>query len=976
MMSKLDMDSVSNYTVLLNNPHTTGRSCPGGSACSGSIGGVSVSNTMGLTWFRFQRIYKLILLVLLLLVLWPLFAHRSLLNPGTDVPSTDVHRSRPLLDAYEDFSSMRASDLKMRIEEMLRIKNTVSVELRELESRRQKLQSDIGRYNQKIEDLKQDLLREQTELERLKISVEQAQVAQREAVQRNTPDLALPRTLYPNVLPRKMAGIIAPAGINCEMHNCFDHSRCSLTSGFPVFLYDPDAYNVLRSGYDIDGFLKTTIKQTLGYNAHIVHEPKMACIFLVLVGEAMLENDLLKNNRYAAEEEEHKTTFQSSKDDLPIDMNKLYQLPYWGGDGRNHVLLNLARRDLHSTRTNALLHQNTMRAIVVQSSFELLQFRPNYDLIVPPILGPPGGDVWQDCAPMVPARRTYLLSFQGELRPLNKTVQSHPLDDFILDHLDEMSKGATQDKFLLQFKCIPATEQSVEEAFMDWSLCGTDSSRKTILKESTFVLILPPLEKRISSTLMLARLYEALRSGAIPVILGADELHIPYAETIDWRRLALMLPKARITELHFLLRAVQDSDLLQMRRQGRLVWERYLSSVQATVDTVIASLRDRLGIPPRPVPPIIAQSVFNNTFIPLKSDPPVGLDTEPEESLGPIEPPYPSPTFRRNYTILRTQSNEAWNDWVDPFYMYPQLPFDPVLPAEAKFLGSHMGFRPIGKGSGGAGKEFSEALGGNYPREQFTIVILTYEREQVLMDSLGRLYGLPYLHKVVVIWNSPKPPLDDLRWPDIGVPVSVVRAPRNSLNNRFLPFDVIETEAVLSVDDDAHLRHDEILFGFRVWREHRDRVVGFPGRFLAWDLNSNRNWNYNSNYSCELSMVLTGAAFIHKYYMYLYTYHLPQAIRDKVDEYMNCEDIAMNFLVSHITRKPPVKVTSRWTFRCPGCPVSLSEDDTHFQERHKCINFFVQVFGYTPLLNTQYRADSILFKTRIPHDKQKCFKYI
>lgn len=55
-------------------------------------------------------------------------------------------------------------------------------------------------------------------------------------------------------------------------------------------------------------------------------------------------------------------------------------------------------------------------------------------------------------------------------------------------------------------------------------------------------------------------------------------------------------------------------------------------------------------------------------------------------------------------------------------------------------------------------------------------------------------------------------------------------------------------------------------------------------------------------------MVLTGAAFFHKHYTYLYTHWLPQAIRDKVDEYMNCEDIAMNFLVSHITRKPPVKV--------------------------------------------------------------------
>ena len=441
---------------------------------------------------------------------------------------------------------------------------------------------------------------------------------------------------------------------------------------------------------------------------------------------------------------------------------------------------------------------------------------------------------------------------------------------------------------------------------------------------------------------MQGRIYEALRAGAIPVILGSDQIELPYSETIDWRRAALMLPKVRVTELHFLLRAVPDTDLLNMRRQGRLIWERYLSSVQSTVDTIIASLRDRLGIPPRPIPPVISKSVFNASFVPLKSDPPV-MDAEPEESLGPIEPPYPSPAFKRNYTALLTQSREVWNDLGDPFYLYPQLPFDPVLPSDAKFIGSHMGFRPIGKGGGGAGKEFGESLGGNFPREQFTIVILTYEREQVLMDSLGRLYGLPYLHKVIVVWNSPKPPLEDLRWPDIGVPVHVVRAPRNSLNNRFLPYDAIETEAVLSVDDDAHLRHDEILFGFRVWREHRDRVVGFPGRFHAWDLNSQESWNYNSNYSCELSMVLTGAAFIHKYYMYLYSYTLPQAIRDKVDEYMNCEDIAMNFLVSHVTRKPPVKVTSRWTFRCPGCPVSLSEDDTHFQERHKCINFFSKV---------------------------------
>lgn len=43
----------------------------------------------------------------------------------------------------------------------------------------------------------------------------------------------------------------------------------------------------------------------------------------------------------------------------------------------------------------------------------------------------------------------------------------------------------------------------------------------------------------------------------------------------------------------------------------------------------------------------------------------------------------------------------------------------------------------------------------------------------------------------------------------------MVRTEKNSLNNRFLPWNEIETEAILSIDDDAHLRHDEIMFGFR-----------------------------------------------------------------------------------------------------------------------------------------------------------------
>ena len=924
-------------------------------------------------WITHIKLSRIIMLTSAVLFIVPLFTHYYLSKVESDSPDRDIYRTFSTLEAFEDFTPMKASQLKMRIEEMLRIKVSVNNELRDLSAKRQRLQVEVSSLTQKIDELKQELLHQQTDLDRLKISVEQAQVAQREAVERNTPELAPPKRILMDSVP-----VILPNAVphSCRMYNCFDHSRCALTSGFPVYLYDPDQYSVLNPGWDVDGFLKTTIKQTLGYNPHLTANAAEACIYIVPIGEA-LSTQRKGDKKYWK----------------PIDAKRLHTLPYWGGDGRNHILLNLARRDLTVESGNIFSGVDTGRAVIVQSTFYRNQFREDFDLVVPPILGPPGGDVWQECAQMLPARRKYLLSFQGEMRSPRVTTMTHQTDDadvdlerlavdennldtFIIQHLKDMSTGITLDKFFIQFECIPASEEKNLVEILDWSLCGTDSSRKAILKESTFALILAPSNASfITTSSMQARLYEALRSGSIPVFLGGDQILLSYNEVINWRRAAIFLPKARVTEMHFLLRAVPDTDLLSMRRQGRLIWERYLSTAQGAVDTIVAVIRDRLGIPPLPAPQAASPSVFNESFVPLKSDA-IIAEPEAEESLGPLEPPYPSPAFKRNYTTMLLQGHEIWNDWVDPFYLYPQLPFDTVLPSDAKFLGSEVGFRPIGKGAGGAGKEFSEALGGNYPREQFTIVMLTYEREQVLINSLARFYGLPYLNKVLIVWNSPKPPMEDLKWPDIGVPIDVIKAPRNSLNNRFLPFDAIETEAVLSVDDDAHLRHDEIMFGFRVWREHRDRVVGFPGRFHAWDQNFHNAWNYNSNYSCELSMVLTGAAFIHKHYTYLYTHWLPQAIRDKVDEYMNCEDIAMNFLISHITRKPPVKVTSRWTFRCPGCPVSLSEDDTHFQERHKCINFFSQVFGYMPLLNTQYRADSILFKTRIPHDKQKCFKFI
>lgn len=67
---------------------------------------------------------------------------------------------------------------------------------------------------------------------------------------------------------------------------------------------------------------------------------------------------------------------------------------------------------------------------------------------------------------------------------------------------------------MFEFECVPASDDTMNTGPQDWALCGTDSSRRAVLKESTFVLVFAPSTiDFVSTTLLQARIYEALRSG-------------------------------------------------------------------------------------------------------------------------------------------------------------------------------------------------------------------------------------------------------------------------------------------------------------------------------------------------------------------------------------------------------------------------------------------------------------------------------
>lgn len=820
-------------------------------------------------------------------------------------------------------------NMLLRIEDLRRIKASVSNELRLLQREKMKVLRDRANLLSKSEKISLQISKSKHLLSQLELDIS---ANKKQKTERLCNDVDFAPIIFNPMISIDISNYSIPADLNQNRNLVMptistpiyiDFNRCSLTKEFKFNLIDYTRNDLATWNDSINDYFK----QSLQTHSQYLAEPDTSVCLTVI----LLRN--LDNKR---------TKFATT----------------------NNLVINLSQ--------DQFIEESDPReqvSMIASSIFKAGTYRDNIDLVIPSIFQAP--NTYESIVGSIPLQsplsRKYFASYFGE-------TSDQPMgDDLELQNiLQTIHRSSIDDMFLFIYNCGPSTNQQCYD------------EREKMIELSTFLIVIPNEQytlDRNSNDLI----YLALSRGAIPVIVGKERIRLPFDEVLDWRLASILVPTARLPEIHFILRSLSPGDLYSLKYHGRRIFENHLATSKQIVNTILSIVSlERLNYPPPAIEDIKTDTYFKEGELNIDKNHTLSacqdtdqLNTSPCETLGPREIPFGSPTYRRNFSLAFSHSYNLWNNPLhSPFHLTPSLPNDPIPPSEFKFITSNQAYRPLGNGQGGSGFEFSQALGGDYPNEQFTIVILTYERIALLLKTLERLKGMAYLNKILVIWNGVNQrPHESLVWPDVGVPIVLVKVEKNSLNNRFLPYDAIETDAIFSMDDDSPLRPDEIVFAFRVWRQSRDRIVGFPGRFHAWD-NAQSSWMYNSNHSCELSMVLTGGAFFHRYYTYAYTQLMPEAIRSIVDKFMNCEDVAMNFLVAHLTRKPPIKVTSRWTFHCATCATSLSEDDTHFMERHECLNIFTAIYGYMPLLNTQHRSDSILFKTRLPRDKQKCFKFV
>ncbi|KAK5639015.1 hypothetical protein RI129_011507 [Pyrocoelia pectoralis] len=643
----------------------------------------------------------------------------------------------------------------------------------------------------------------------------------------------------------------------CRMETCFDFSRCH--KDFRVYIYPPDDSLVPSHSYQ-------KLLSVLEESRYYTNDPTKACLFV-------LSLDTLDRDRL-------------STDYVRNLQIRIQRLPYWN-NGQNHVIFNLYSGTWPDYAENGLDFDTGM-AILAKASVSINSIRSGFDISIPlfhkkhPEKGGEPGFVVSNNFPL---NKSYLLAFKGKRyvhgigsETRNALFHLHNERDIV------MVTTCRHGKSWKDMKDERCDEDNKEYDRYDYEV---------LLQNSTFCLV--PRGRRLGSY----RFLEALQAGCIPVLLS-NGWALPFAQVIDWSKAVVWADERLLLQVPNTVRSISPTNILELRQQTQILWEKYFSSIEKIVFTTLEIIRERL---PKQTPR--DGTVWNNS--------PGALLTLPQFSDSPLQFPFTVEESLDQFTAV----------------IYCQLG-SLVVPSSPLYR---------------------------------------------LITSVARS---KYIARIIIVWSNDKSPPPKGRWPSLPsrIPLNVLQfssdPTKPSISQRFYPHPLIETSGVLSLDEDTVLTTDEVDFAFKVWMQFPDRIVGYPARSHYWD-DAKGSWGYTSKWTNDYSIVLTGAAFYHRYYNILYTEWLSPLLHKTVEQSQNCEDILMNFLVSHVTRRPPIKVTQRKQYKeqPPNGGRSPWNDPDHFIQRQTCLNTFAAVFGYMPLLRSNLRLDPVLFKDPVSNLRKK-----
>lgn len=643
------------------------------------------------------------------------------------------HEKRKILD-YNPEVQVGKEEMQYQVKELEDIVLSVRNELRNLEQERTRLLKEVDLGRSSLNKVRRQVGTTKAELQDTKAKLARTLREMKRLNQRSFAEPVKSSVVVVNLeVPSDNKQVIGNAEDDNLRHHStrklelshFDLSRCSLMKPLGVYLVNYHHTNVfdLKHPELVNSFLDVLTRMHM-----LVDDPDLACIFVTLVGprKGHLDEALMKAN--------------------------LESLSFWNG-GANHIVMNLVYANETADVYSESLDLDG--AVYVRSYTHGKRFN---GWLLPPV----AADVRGVPPPFLPTLRTWLVTFEGKMAGGLSTSDHIIRADGIKNSLQTLYSAIsrnTQDRLLINTSCAVSAQavgrgdnsrQYYTEG--EWQLCGTRQDRAAKLSASTFSLVIGS-GSGANGPFTYLRLAEALRYGAIPVVIGINRL--PLDEVIDWKVAAVFLPPSSLGQLHYILRSLDQDTILKYRRQGRHLWETYFENPYQMMTGVMAVARWKALHPPSPARDYVAPV----TFLSRSGD----------------VPPIIANTFQYNFT---SYGWKFWNLPPGPAFMYPVTPFKPAPVSGTQYASlskeqfSSLPGHVVAAG-GITGPYFEDFLLGNAPEEHFTIVILTYERNQVLLENIGRLANVDHLAKVLVVWNNPRPPPDSMHWPDIGVALEV-----------------------------------------------------------------------------------------------------------------------------------------------------------------------------------------------------------
>ena len=601
-----------------------------------------------------------------------------------------------------------------------------------------------------------------------------------------------------------------------------DHSRCPLDKHFKVYLYNhyhPQHFQQF-SPVGQQSLLRT-LELRLKQKQAWATSPKEACAFLVVLRPFL---QISSHTQSAREQENGVTIFLSS-------------LPYWtyhGSDGRNHIIVDLLESTTQAEQEEPVLGFIDVGDAIVVSNYMSATgiLAPPLPQVVPRVQRAPSGqasrsdtyanierifasvNVSHEYSSILPLRRKYLFYFEGSFMESMAHVRLEA--DSQISMIQKQAFSMMENNYIKYAgECIPS---NVPAWNGEWRLCdNSEKNRLLRCKDSKFSLILGQLgpEDTLGPTTY-QRLIESLKCGSIPVIIGLSKL--PFDEVIDWRKAALIFPRALWRDALQTAAAMDDDIMMELRKQGKFLLNTYFHDPGLIFDSIVAIVCKKYLHPP----PMALD--FNPTIL-KRSGTLAGIVKN--------NVPFSTNTYQyRNYAL--NMGERIWNVPPGPHYVYPVNPFKPpsfhnqmearqlplpnsitsllrvvdeqlvqkiskmdrfsALKQLDDFSGKINGTRLFQNSAVLSKKAFNtRSLSGSKslskrksqsPRgviryryskisDMFTVVTLTHHRDEQIAKLIESLEHCPFLHKIIIVWNNEYPIPAEMTLPDTHIPIEV-----------------------------------------------------------------------------------------------------------------------------------------------------------------------------------------------------------